>query len=291
VTINPQTLTLETVTDTLTAIGNPGGGAFAWASSDPSVVSVSGDGNECTVERRNHGSVVITVTYTVGKCTPCTDTATVTAPKRNFIIVFGEPGRKEHNLGKLPELAAKTHEREVKSNALASLPTPTFLPGDNVSTVLVRRVADLVTELGVNDVIYLAYFGHGWGDDASTALNIGQDHVPDSNLTIAQDPPPGIQTCTPPSVLPRAAFRPDAIVRLYSCRGAFGTNPIAKQLATHLGKPVYGYASGLGSMFTNDPRLGHGLRAATQADQSATVAAGKDIWMVHFAGVPTFTRF
>ncbi|MGI9074456.1 MAG: Ig-like domain-containing protein [Bryobacteraceae bacterium] len=283
-------MTLEQPTDKLDALPSPRGGTFVWTSSDSNVVGVSGSGDQCEIQRLDQGTATITVTYTVGSCTPCTGAATVTAPKRNFIIVIGEQGLKRHNLGKLLELAANTHEREVRSNALLSLPVPRFLPGDKTTTAPIHLVADLVAQLSVNDIIYLAYFGHGWGDDASTALNIGQDHVKDSNLTIAQDPL-GIQTCTPPSVLPKPAFRPNAIARLYSCRAAFGTNPIAKQMADHLGIHVYGYPSGEGSMFTNDPTLGHGARAATQKDQSASVSAAKDVWMVPFTGVPAFSQF
>jgi hypothetical protein len=149
-----------------------------------------------------------------------------------------------------------------------------------------------VTQLSAGNVVYLAYFGHSWAEDGSAgALFIGQDHAADTNLTEGQDPPGQIQTCTSPAVLPKASFRTNAVIRLFGCRGAFGTNSVAQQIANKLSLPVFGFDNSGGSIFTNDDKLGHGLRAATAADSSATVSAGKPIWMVPSDGTPHFRQF
>lgn len=64
-------------TQEVTATGNPGGGTFAFSSSDGAVATVAGASNKGTITSVAHGAAVITVTYTVAGCTPCT--ATVTA--------------------------------------------------------------------------------------------------------------------------------------------------------------------------------------------------------------------
>jgi hypothetical protein len=71
-----------TRTKTLTAIGSPGGGSFAWSSGNAGVATVSGTGQTATVEGVAPGTATITVTYTTA-----TGTATATA---NVIVVLVE---------------------------------------------------------------------------------------------------------------------------------------------------------------------------------------------------------
>jgi hypothetical protein len=241
--------------------------------------------NTATVQPAGAGSTSITVTYG-GEAA----SATVSVVARNFIIVFGDAGKGVHNLGKLPELAARTHEREMRANTAVGVPR--FFPSDVITTAHISRISDLVSKLAVGNVVYLAYFGHSWNENPGPgALFIGQDHAADTNLTDGQDPQGQIQTCTSPSVLPKTAFKPPAIIRLFGCRGAFGQNSIAEQVSKHLKLPVFGFDNGGGSIFTNDEKLGHGLRAATAADSSASVSATKNVWMVPSDGTPHFRQF
>ena len=64
-------------TKDVTATGSPAGGTYSWSSSDSSVASVAGSGNKGTITGKAQGTAVITVTYNVAGCTPCTDTVTV----------------------------------------------------------------------------------------------------------------------------------------------------------------------------------------------------------------------
>jgi hypothetical protein len=292
VTISPLTQEIEggsTGSLLAMALDCPPGGTFSWNSSDTGVATVTGKGPpddyQGTVQPMAGGTASITVTYVGAPAT-----AGVTVIARNFIVVFGDAGKGVHNLGKLPELAAKTHEREIRANTAPDVPK--FSAIDTITTEHVSRVSDLVRLLGAGNIVYLTYFGHSWNENGALgALFIGQDHAADTNLTEGKGPPDQIQTCTSPATLPATAFRPNASIRLFGCRGAFGTNSAAEQIARSLKRPVFGFDNSGGSIFTNDVRLGHGQRAATAADMSASVAAGKAVWMVPSDGTPHFRQF
>lgn len=64
-------------TKEITATGTPAGGTYAFASSDGSHATVAGNNNKGTITAVAQGPAVITVTYTVALCTPCSATANV----------------------------------------------------------------------------------------------------------------------------------------------------------------------------------------------------------------------
>ncbi len=297
--VAPTTLTLNKPSDTLTAVGVIVGGTYSWTSSAPGVVSVTIASTDptkstATVQRITAGTATITVTYTVGTRSALA-TSTITVPVRNFVIVFGEPGTAAsgHNVGALFSLAAQTHSKELTANTPPNSAIPATLPTDKVTVSAIHTVSDLKAQLSVNNVQYLAFFGHGWNDTGKVGvLDIGQNHVADANLTIASNPAGDVAANTPPSVLPASAFLPGAVIFLFNCRASFGADSSAEQLATALGVKVFGYDhASNGSIFTADKTLGHGGRAVTRADQTNMSITGGDVWMVPFDGVPTFKSF
>lgn len=67
---------------------------------------------------------------------------------------------------------------------------------------------------------------------------------------------------------------------------------MAKLLADHLKVEVYGYDNFGGSLFTQDPRLGHGQRAVTQSDINFNAFNDRaDTWLVPANGMPRFKKF
>jgi hypothetical protein len=216
---------------------------------------------------------------------PVDCTVIVCPPQRNFIIVYGDPGQDSHDLGRMPELAARTHEREVKANAFPGVPR--FTSADRMTVAHISTVADLKAKL-VGNISYLAYFGHSWNTDTgSGALFIGDASAPDTNLSNA----PGANN-TAASTLPANKFRSDGQVRLFGCRGGYGSNSIGEQMASQLRIPVYAYDNPGGSLFTTDSTLGHGGRSVTQADINAKIPASPaNLWLVPANGTPNFRKF
>ena len=149
---------------------------------------------------------------------PIDCTTTQCPQQRNFIIVYGDPGLSSHNAGRLFQLAAQTHEREVKANVFPGVPS--FRKDvDKLVVTHISTVTALVNQLAVANVIYLAYFGHSWNTDIGPGvLYIGQNATPDTNLSNRQ----GNSSNTPVNVIPANYFRSDAQVRLFGCRGGYG---------------------------------------------------------------------
>jgi hypothetical protein len=221
-----------------------------------------------------------------------TDCTTGCPLQRNFIIVYGDPGQGGHNAGRLFQLTANTHSREIQANAFPGN-IPAFVAGTDIMTVThISTVAALVSAVGVGNVLYLAYFGHsgpigGQNGPGPGALFIGETASPGSNLTIR-----GNANDRPPTDIPANKFRADAQVRLFGCRGGFGPDPIARQMADQLRIPVYGYTNSGGSLFTTDSTLGHGGRAVRQTDiNTPPPANATNVWLIPINGSPTFTRF
>ena len=81
VSLNPKDIKLcgAGSTKEVTATGTPAGGVYTFSSSDTSVATVAGNNNKGTITAVAQGTAVITVTYNVSGCTPCTDTASVKA--------------------------------------------------------------------------------------------------------------------------------------------------------------------------------------------------------------------
>ncbi|MBN1843971.1 MAG: Ig-like domain-containing protein [Deltaproteobacteria bacterium] len=75
VTLSPKPLNIcgAGTTKDVTATGSPGGGSFNWQSSDTGVATVSGTESTVSVEGVAAGKSILTVTYNVEGCTPCTD--------------------------------------------------------------------------------------------------------------------------------------------------------------------------------------------------------------------------
>jgi len=201
-------------------------------------------------------------------------------PTSNFIIVVGDPGLAgEHFVGSFFQLSGATHQKEVNSSSFRGVPSP---GGATVNVVRCSSVTDFVKAVSVGNVAYLAYFGHSEED----ALFIGQRHAPDTNLSNR-----GGSEDTPISKIPKTAFIADAQIRLFGCKAGFGSNSIAEQIAKELGIEVFAYDNPSGAFFTQDPDLGHGLRAVKPADKKARFNPKSDTWMVPFDGTPTFKRF
>lgn len=202
----------------------------------------------------------------------------------NFIIVYGDAGLGEHSAGDLFKICAQTHEKEVKTRAFPSVPS--FGAGDKVNTYHISTVSELVKLLDVGDVMYLAYFGHSW-NGGTGALYIGEADAPDTNLSNA-----GGKDDTPATKLPKDKFRRDAQIRLFGCRGGFGSDSIADQIAKHLRVKVYAYNNSGGSLFTQDKTLGHGKRRVKKADIEFTAFNKlKDTWLIPINGTPNFIVF
>jgi len=189
-----------------------------------------------------------------------------------FIIVVGDPGLEEHNLGYLLELAAATHEKELQANSFPQVPSSS---GAAIKRVRCSSISAMNDALEPGNVAYLAYFGHSW----EQALYVGERHVPDANLCFGDD-------------LHKEKFAPHAQIRLFGCKAGRGANSIAEQLHKALNVVVYAYENPGGSLFTQDRQLGHGFRAVTQADvRNHSFKAASDTWMVPAQGVATFRVF
>jgi hypothetical protein len=269
-----------------------------WWNSAENIVKISNvSGNEATIQPVAPGTATISAIYTADDTTSM-DSATVTVLVRNFLIVHSEPGLGVESVGSFFELAAETHEKELRSNTAPGGRGPAgdeCLPSDTIKIARVGCVSKLRDLLATtNDVLYLAYFGHSWervGDFDRTntgALFLSGADAPDTNLTEL----PG-RNNTSPSTLPKTAFMKNAWIRLFGCKGATGPHPIAEQLARNLGVAVFGFGNGMGSLFTNDSGLGHFERAATVRERSPHffVSAKKDVWMVPADGIPHFEQF
>ena len=159
---------------------------------------------------------------------------------RRFIVVYGEPGEGGHSGGRLTELAASTHVREIEANAYPGVPH-FERDVDEARLVAVNSVATMVRAVQVGNVAYYAYFGHagitpGPGQDHNNprdplqrtgqgALYPGEGATPGANLTSR-----GHATDRPATDFPRAKFARDAQVRLFGCRAGLGHPPLPSSL-------------------------------------------------------------
>jgi hypothetical protein len=199
---------------------------------------------------------------------------------RLFLLVYGDPGNGVHNLGQLPEWAAKTHEKEVTNGTFEGVPG---LSGATLKVSHVSTVSDLVKAINTGKTAYLAYFGHSW----TQALYIGGANARDTNLSNS-----GGLNDTKVWTLPKSSFSDDAQIRLFGCAAGHGANPIAEQIAMHTGVVTYAYESPGGSLFTQDKKLGHGKRQPTQADINFnSYKKTADTWLVPANGSRLFKKF
>jgi hypothetical protein len=194
-----------------------------------------------------------------------------------FVVIYGDPGIGAHNSGQLFRMSAETHVREIRTHSFPDVPE---LSGSNLKLYHISSVPELVADIDAGNVAYLAYFGHSWTFDdqyftilgwrifrtaGASYLYIGERAVPGSNLG-------GARTATTTAIadLPQGKFSGPrnvsgaaggintrkAQIRLFGCRGGYGSNPVAALLANHLKVEVYGYENFGGSLFTQGPEIG-----------------------------------
>jgi hypothetical protein len=149
------------------------------------------------------------------------------------LIIHGDAGTGIHDLGSNAMAAAYTHQRELEAGVFWQSPLRKDQP---IEVVHASNVSDILYHSVGKRIAYLAYFGHG----NNQSLYIGEESTSGTNLSNLGEP-----NDTPVSVLPRSAFTEDAMLRIFSCWGGWGTNPIAQQIASHLGRDVYAWTNGL----------------------------------------------
>jgi len=209
------------------------------------------------------------------------DCNTASCPKeKRFIIVHAHPGE-THNVGKMFELAAKTHVKEVRNNSFSS-PVPKFVKDLDIITDPPQYVGtsdDFMNVIRPGNIAYLAIFCHAWPN----GLYIG----PTANLTTET----GTGQFAPTSI-PASYFRSDGVVRIFGCRAGIGSDPIAQHIADQLRILIYAYSNEGGAIFTQDEKLGHGKRSTTNADvQKNDFPSKGDFWLIPANGQPTFKVF
>jgi hypothetical protein len=138
-----------------------------------------------------------------------------------YIILYGDPGLGEHNVGRLFEMAADT-----RLNELAKI----IKPEDNIIVRHVSTVSDIKRALRHKDIVSLEYYGHGsWNQ-----LYPGEDPYPGTNLDI-----PDVEN------LP-GTFLINGSIILYSCFSASGDEQsIAGAFAKRYKVPVTGSKTGM----------------------------------------------
>ena len=139
--------------------------------------------------------------------------ATACAAKKNFVIVFGDKGAGPHNAGRLFDLAARTHEKEVRLNAFPGIPVFTAAT-DTLTVAHVSTVSDLVAQVGVGNIVYRAFWPQS-ADAGPGLLYIGDASAPDTNLSNRGD-----ANSTPATNIPADKFRTDAQARPDSAAAA-----------------------------------------------------------------------
>jgi hypothetical protein len=241
------------------------------------------------------------------------------------VIIVGHPGGPGHSLGKLPMIAAMHHKKEIENNKFPDLPHFDKTKHKIIGPVDAHTVTDFnkvfEDNSKINNVIYLAYFGHSWADIDDRlvtgsfiyhpwgVLYLGGASAPGTNMGTKRSKTYDDINTTPVSTGWTNIYKinPNAQIRLFGCRGGYDEEtkisdssgkliickpiPIAKQLAELLpsGVNIYAYGSDGGSFFTQDKDLGHGSkRAIKQAEIEATfpkIKEGDPLWMVA-AGIP-----
>ncbi len=139
-----------------------------------------------------------------------------------FIIVYGDAGLGQHNVGKLFEMAAKTRAAEIRK---------TMKKEDVLILKHISTASGLNTLLSkYNDIKIFEYFGHGSND----TLFIGEENEPDTNYSITN------------AVVAGGNFVKGGYIRLNSCYSAYGGGSgIAKAFANRYYVPVIGSESAM----------------------------------------------
>lgn len=205
------------------------------------------------------------------------------------LIVHADPGHSGRNF----EMTAHTHKRELQRGGIWDAP---IKPQTRIDIAKATTVSQFVGNLKGRKLAYLAYYGHS----SPRALHFGMTATPDTNLA-EPDYPYG--NVGPVSTIPASSFSKDALIRLFGCRAGMGSSSIAQSIASHTKKPVWAYTNPQGSLFTDDPLLGHGQRSITQADIDKFEPSrggrfiqpdmNKDFWLVPAAtgSYPSWHKF
>jgi RHS repeat-associated protein len=154
---------------------------------------------------------------------------------KTFVIIVGQQGLTVdgHNVGNAFELAAQTAAAELED------------AGNKVTVVHAKTVTEFNNALNQNGIITggAIYFGHGW----TGTLYIGQEHLPDTNLTKENV-----------GTLSNAHLAPNATVTLNSCRsGRGGKSSIAQLVANQLQRTTYGSTTPMFFAGATCPRNSH----------------------------------
>jgi len=242
----------------------------------------------------------------------------------NFVVVYGDPGSGEHSVGSLFRLAAETHVDEIKKNKFPGVPHFDEKKSHIYPPIHVNTVQAFAASVTRGDVLYLAYFGHSWAGDIGERRSFFDPRNPSATdrvsckfanswglLLIGDGTGAGTNlgdpvkakvisdnyeftpfAATPATVIPRSKFLGHgAQVRLFGCRGAYGNNSAAEQIARNLKIQTFGYSNSGGSLFTADEKLGHGLRVITEGDRNARLPSKKPIWLITSNGGQSFKEF
>jgi len=155
-------------------------------------------------------------------------TVTVTAQvTRTILIIVGDPGLAEHNVGRNFERVAETKQAELMSEGFS---------------VIVQRASSVVDfnfALTSNGLLSgFEYIGHA----SSLRLFIGEQHLAGTNLEIGDV-----------ASLSGAQLAPDAYIKLNACYAGAGgwTDSIAGAMANHFRRPVFAFNGG--TLFYGSP--------------------------------------
>lgn len=205
------------------------------------------------------------------------------------LIVHADPGYS----GTTFEMAAHTHKRELQRGGIWDAPVKRQTQIDIAKTA---TVSQFVGQLKGKKIAYLAYYGHS----SYNALHFGMSASPDTNLA---DPDSGRGNSAAVNTIPASSFTKDAQIRLFGCYAGYGSDPIAQRISSHTKKPVWAYSNKGGSLFTDDPVLGHGQRGVTSTDIAKFEPKlggrylqpdnSKDLWLVPLVSgaVPAWKKF
>lgn len=155
------------------------------------------------------------------------------------MIVVGDPGLGDHNLGRLPMIAAMHHKKEIENNEYPNLPHYDKNKDILNDPIRINTVTELNDVLGrFNNIKYLAYFGHSWADTYDVlvmhydrrlehtvpwgALYIGSTSDPGTNLGVPRSRKYNdVATTSVTALTNYYNLNPKAQIRLFGCRGGF----------------------------------------------------------------------
>lgn len=170
-----------------------------------------------------------------------TSNVTVTAQvRRTILIIVGDPGLNDHNVGRNFERVAETKQAELEAQ------------GFSVVVQRASSVEDFDFALKDNGLLSgVEYVGHAsW-----VALFVGELPLPGTNLTSREV-----------SSLFTGNLAPDAYIKINACNAGFaGSISIAGDLANHFKRPVFAFDGP--TIFYGNPNPVHGAGASRPPDR------------------------